>query len=622
MTVNTVDVRPRIAERPVDTRPTGPATTGPARAPGRTRAVRPGQIVTAQAAVALLLAASDRGPLGIAGAALLGGALVLLAWVRLRRRWLFEWLAVGLRYLTRRHTLVPGADAAALLPRVSPTARTLPADVATEETDVIADAYGLTAVLELGDPVGLMTDTPRSLPSPASLLRAAGPDGPPTRVQLLLVHASAPGPRADSTPAASYRQLTDGRLAGYERSLCVLRVLRTEGWSDDDLRRALSSTVRRVRRRLAPIPARPLPAGSVRRVLDEAAHHGAHPAREQWRALRLGGLVQATFRLRRWPDPRSETGRRLVPRLLALPATAVTVSLSAGPRTGAGVDPVPADLTVRLAADDADHLSTAARALHRLLTTEGADAHRLDGEHLDGLIATLPLGITGRSGPQPLSPATPVRTPTLLDTLDLPIGVAGLMVGTDRHGTSLAVRLFRAEATRVALIGGVRAAQLVTLRAMALNARVVVQTARPQAWEPFARGVSAPGGTIAVVPPDRPLDGPAATPLQPLLLVLDAGPVAAAARPAPGWQADLVVRDEMSAADIDLVSHADLVILQPLRPDEAALAGSALSLGGSAEWLSRIRSDMVAVVNRRALRWALLSMTPIESQLIGPPARP
>ncbi|WP_255446668.1 hypothetical protein [Verrucosispora sp. SN26_14.1] len=37
--------------------------------------------------------------------------------------------------------------------------------------------------------------------------------------------------------------------------------------------------------------------------------------------------------------------------------------------------------------------------------------------------------------------------------------------------------------------------------------------------------------------------------------------------------------------------------------------------------LARSRPDMVAVVNRRALRWALLAVTPIEAHLIGAPLR-
>ena len=86
-------------------------------------------------------------------------------------------------------------------------------------------------------------------------------------------------------------------------------------------------------------------------------------------------------------------------------------------------------------------------------------------------------------------------------------------------------------------------------------------------------------------------------------------------------QASLVVRDELAPADADALARADLVLLQPLRANEAALAGVALGLGEAAEWLTRIRDDMVGVVNRRAVRWALLSATPIESQLIGTPTR-
>ena len=58
-----------------------------------------------------------------------------------------------------------------------------------------------------------------------------------------------------------------------------------------------------------------------------------------------------------------------------------------------------------------------------------------------------------------------------------------------------------------------------------------------------------------------------------------------------------------------------------LRPAEATLVGTALGLGEVAQWMTKIRPDMVGVVNRRAVRWAALAQTPIESQLIGPPTR-
>jgi hypothetical protein len=34
-----------------------------------------------------------------------------------------------------------------------------------------------------------------------------------------------------------------------------------------------------------------------------------------------------------------------------------------------------------------------------------------------------------------------------------------------------------------------------------------------------------------------------------------------------------------------------------------------------------MRTDMVAVINRRAVRWAVFSQTPIEQGLIGEPVR-
>jgi hypothetical protein len=156
---------------------------------------------------------------------------------------------------------------------------------------------------------------------------------------------------------------------------------------------------------------------------------------------------------------------------------------------------------------------------------------------------------------------------------------------------------------------------------MALGARVVVQTARPHAWEPFVRGAAVPGESIAVVPPGRAVEIPAGSALHPLLVVVDVGPVGADTRPGAGWQATLVVRDEFSPADIDVASRADLLVLQPLRPDEAELVGAAIGLGETAQWLTRIRADMVGLVNRRAVRWAALAQTPIEAQLIGPPIR-
>ncbi|PZG10075.1 type VII secretion protein EccE [Micromonospora craterilacus] len=573
---------------------------------GRWRTYRPraGQLVVVQLALAALVAAAGRNALTTLAAALLAAALLTVAGCRVRQRWLYEWLGTGLGYLARRRVLAPDAGRATLLDLVDPNTVVRPIELAGSPAAVLDDPAGLVALLEIGDPADLLGDGAHPLPALPSLLPAGTGPAPPVRVQLVLAGGSAPAVGAGGGPAAtSYRQLTDGRLAGWERAVLAVRVSRMEGWSDEALRRALAGTVRRIVRRLGPLTVRPLGEQPALRVLAEFAHHDGRPVRESWQAVRSGGLLQTTFRLRRWPT--AEAVRQLVPRLLTLPATATTVALHAE------ADPTaPAGLTVRLSAVTPAELSAAAQALRRLVAAGGGAVERLDGAHLAGLAGTLPLARPG---------ATPVAGGG--DELELRYGSAGLMVGANRHGDAVTVRLFRPQSTRVMLVGGVRAAQLVTMRAMALGARVVVQTARPHAWEPFVRGVGMPGGTIPLVPPGRAVDGEPATPLAPVLVVLDAPTPPTGPRPGAAWQATLLVRDELTPADADALGRADLAVLQPLNRAEAAVAGAALGLGDSAEWLTRIRPDMVAVVNRRALRWALLAGTPIEAQLIGRPTR-
>ena len=107
----------------------------------------------------------------------------------------------------------------------------------------------------------------------------------------------------------------------------------------------------------------------------------------------------------------------------------------------------------------------------------------------------------------------------------------------------------------------------------------------------------------------------------PLLIVVDVGPVAGDRRSGPGRQATLVMRDEFTAADVAGAARADLLILQPLDAGEAALVGDAVGLGEGAQWMTRIRPDMVGVVSRHAVRWAALAQTPLEALLIGPAVR-
>jgi type VII secretion protein EccE len=587
---------------------------------GRIFGIRTGQLVCTQVAAVAILIGALNGTIALAGAVAVAIVLLAVAWLRMRRRWAFEWLGTAMRYGRRPHTMSIDSPTA-VLEFVAPGSRVEHADLGGDQAAMIVDDQGLTAVLELGDPTGLLVEDLPALPSPRSLLPALAAEHPPVRIQLLLTGVPAPAVRSGSgTPATSYRQLSEGRLLGHSRALLAVRVLRAEGWTENDLRRALSGLVRKMPRRLGQVPARPLGEAATVRVISELAYDdGVSPTVESWPGLRIGGLTQATFRLDRWPDLRMETSQRLVSRMLALPAAATTVALTAGPHPEGGTA-APVDLTVRLAADDAAGLGVATQALRKLLASEHAHARRLDGEHHAGLVATLPLG-GGRTLDVPGRPVDHPLPGAVVDGLDLPVGSAGLMLGSNRHGQPVIARLFRPEQTRALLVGGVRCAQLLALRAMALGARVVVQTARPQAWDPFVRGAAVPGEAIALVPPGRAIEIPPGSALHPLLVIVDVGPVGADTRPGAGWQATLVVRDDFSPADVDVASRADLLLLQPLRPEEATLVGAALGLGDAAQWLTRIRTDMLGLVNRRAVRWAALAQTSIEHQLIGTATR-
>ncbi|MFF0718910.1 type VII secretion protein EccE [Micromonospora sp. NPDC003816] len=577
----------------------------------RRRAYRPtvGQIVTTQVAAAMLVAAPGLGALPTTTAVLLAGALLVGAWGRARRRWLHEWLRLGTGYLVRRRRV---RHPTTLLDLVDPDAVVRPVEVAGFPAAAVDDPDGLVALLDVGDAADLLGAGARPLPPPAALLPTRAADVPPVRVQLLLTVTAAPAVAAGGGPVStSYRQLTGGRLAGGERAVLAVRVMRVAGWPEEALRRALAGTVRRMVRRLRPLSVRPLGTQATLRMLAELAHHDGSTPRETWHGVRCGGLLQSTFALRHWP---TEPVGRLVSRLSALPVTATTVSLHADTEA-----PGRTELTVRLSTATPAELSAACRALEQVVATAGGVLLRNDGAHLHGFVNTLPLARPGR-------PVTRRRTPSTPPGADgpeatLPYGSAGLMLGTNRHGAPVTVRLFRPESTRVMLVGGLPTAQLLAVRAMALGARVVVQTTRPHAWEPFARGVGVPGRTIALLPPDRPAEGPAATPLAPVLVVRDAPPPPPGPRPGAAWQATLLVREELTPADADGLARADLVVLSPLSRAESAVAGGALGLGDAARWLARSRPDMVAVVNRRALRWALLAITPIEAQLIGAPLR-
>ncbi|HEY0700690.1 MAG TPA: hypothetical protein VGD43_23145, partial [Micromonospora sp.] len=99
-------------------RSSAPARSRPARR--SSAGIRAGQVIVTEVAVALLVAALGHGPLALAGAALTAVVLLAAAWLRLGRRWLYEWIRIGLRYAGRGHSLRPASEPAALLDLLVP----------------------------------------------------------------------------------------------------------------------------------------------------------------------------------------------------------------------------------------------------------------------------------------------------------------------------------------------------------------------------------------------------------------------------------------------------------------------------------------------------------------------
>jgi type VII secretion protein EccE len=520
--------------------------------------------VVSQVALALWLVALGHSPGLLTATASAAVVLLAAAWVRVDRHWLFEWLDVAVRYAVRRRTLPAGRSAThedALLTWLVPGARLVEAECAGMPAGVVADPQGWTALLEIGDPHAVLLGPPPVLPPTDQLL---APEEARVLAQLVVTEVRATG---TGPVARAYQDLTGAPLPARARAVLAVRVSHVDGPDAPPPQRALSRAVRRISRRLAGVAqVRLLSRAEVLTVLAEMAHDDAgRPARERWRDLQMGGLSQVSYQL--------PAGLAVAP--AAVPATAVTVTCGA----------------IRLAARDQGTLLAAERALRRELNGQGGSPRPWSGRQRQGLAATLPL-------PRPAEPG-------LHSGYGQPvIGPAGLMLGRDRNGEAVLIRLFREIPTTV-VVAGDRLPALLALRAMATGADVAVPSPRTEEWarlDPLGVRVG----------PSAPAPAPSA--LRPHLLVLEGAPVIGA--PVP-WRTVLAVRDRVRETDTDLLAGADLAVLPPLAAPDATLAATACGLPHLAHWLTRIRGDMVGVISRGKVRWVRLSTTDSERRLLG-----
>jgi hypothetical protein len=118
---------------------------------------------------------------------------------------------------------------------------------------------------------------------------------------------------------------------------------------------------------------------------------GRADVEEQWRCWFCGPIAQVAFRLGGWAGLDDDAARAVLRALLTTDRGAVlTVSVGAGIVDGeAGQETA----TVRVAAQSVEQLEGAIAGLVELVADHDVRLDRMDGEHAEGIAASLPLGV-------------------------------------------------------------------------------------------------------------------------------------------------------------------------------------------------------------------------------------
>lgn len=587
----------------------------------------------------------------IAPAILLCLALLV---VRVRGEWAYGWLAIALRYMIRRRVLASGSPVDSLLHYVHPGAEAGVLTLDGAPVAVIDDAGGPTAVISIGADTAVLPPPRTPFPPLTDLLPDSGPHGPRIRLRLVSTTVSVATPIADAgLLEVAYQQLTGGVVPSYQSVFIAVQARRDPRHGEAVLRVALANAVRRIRYRVerSGVPTRSLPPDAIPRVLAELAYHDPQGGAAEWWPYVTTAVPQIVFKV---DGPvRDDLAVALLASAPPFPHYAVTVATAVEGLGHADHTTLPRGTTdaresaadtiaaaragrfstatyVRLATAGTSSLVAAEASLRRVLGQAAVGMRRLDGTHLNGLAATLPLGgvnaltevreLGGVNTPD--APNTLVRSRDRPDANQSASGNAGVMLGTNRRGEPVVARVFRPVPTHLVTVGELRRAQLFVLRCLAVGARLFLWTHRLPAWRRLLRPQAWGSGTpVTVLAPGTDPAAPAASPLEPQLVVLDTAggraPSTAATTPT-AWRTTLVIRDGVTALDADTLANADLALVAPLSGAESALVRAALGLGEVAGWFSSIPGDMIgAVAPRSTVRWALASPTAFERRILG-----
>jgi type VII secretion protein EccE len=328
------------------------------------------------AALAVLLTVRQPWPV-LVSASVAAAALLALTGVRVGGRWLYEVTALAAGFLgrPRRRDLPENgstpAMAVALLTELLPGAGIRTVETGHGAAMAISHRNGLTALLR---PRATGRELLRALPMPSALLPVS--EDHEFGVQEVFHVAARPD-----------------RPSRVWFGVHATRTVETA--TDDELVLVLRNAARRIRRALARagVETEPLAEEQALAAVAGLAHvtGGRHEVREDWRFWRTGAVSQAAYVLAGWDRLADTDARRLTGVLLAgLPGVATTVALSARtdrrgePRVGA---------VLRLAATTEAAVTAAATTITDRLAPSGVRPARLDGTHLSGVAASLPIGV-------------------------------------------------------------------------------------------------------------------------------------------------------------------------------------------------------------------------------------
>jgi type VII secretion protein EccE len=357
------------------------------------------QGVVWELAVAAVAAAGRGWPLYVAGGA--GAVAVLLTVLRFRGRWLYQWIGVWIRFRLRRHRHRTDEHSGPLRELAPDLTVVTAGGRRGSPIGVVHDDRSWLALLSIAaDEDVLPNSTGDGVLALHTLADALAVDDIRLSAVQVIAHATpAPGLLAGNSPAAaSYAQLNAGRVPATRATWIALRLTPEECPAAIDARGGGVTGTHRALRRcaaravelldIAGLRAHPLDQEQVRVVLAAAAgirQSGVDHTRlvESWRTVSCDGLTHLTFWLHGWSA--RDSLAHLLELCAALPALFATVSLTVTPGRRLRT-------LVRVSAPARPAALAAGSALETLARRHGWRLTRLDGEHVLGLVGTVPLG--------------------------------------------------------------------------------------------------------------------------------------------------------------------------------------------------------------------------------------